>query len=158
MIQSSKVPCNFSCGELSGDASPCRKCARNLLYKLDLLQQPCRVVPDGNKFGVWYKGEIRIHRLSLENAQTLVAFMNSALREEDTNKDLLLKAGQGEAQDGRRRTARGFYCHHRSRKISPGLDSCASRRVDTPALFGSAAASTTRHSRTRATYLCSRKI
>jgi len=84
-MQSSKAPCNFCYAELSADVSLCQKCARNLLDKVDLLHQPCRVVPDGNRFGIWYKGEIRIRRLSLENAQTLVALMNSALRKEDIN-------------------------------------------------------------------------
>lgn len=85
MIQSSKAPCYFCYAGLSADASICEQCTRNLLDKLDLLHQPCRVVPDGNRFGIWYKGEIRIHQLSLENAQSLAALMNSALREEDTS-------------------------------------------------------------------------
>ncbi len=85
MVQSVKAPCHFCYAELSEDGSACEKCARNLLDRVDLLHQPCRIVPDGNRFGISYKGEIRIHGLSLENAQTLIALMNSALREQDIN-------------------------------------------------------------------------
>ncbi len=83
MIPSSKAPCYFCYA--ATNISACEKCARNLLDNLDLLHQPCRVVPDGGRFGIMYKREIRIHGLSLENAQRLAALMNSALREEDRN-------------------------------------------------------------------------
>jgi hypothetical protein len=85
VIQSSKILCYFCYAELSADASACEKCGRNLRDRLDLLHPPCKVVPDGQRFGIWYKGETKIHGLSLENAESLAALMNSALREEDKN-------------------------------------------------------------------------
>jgi hypothetical protein len=85
VIQSIKAPCHFCYAGFSADATACGKCARNLLDNLDLLHQPCRVVPDGSRFGIFYKGEIRIHGLSLGNAQNLAAIMNAALRDEDKN-------------------------------------------------------------------------
>ncbi len=83
MAQSVKAPCHFCYAGFSADGSACDKCARNLLDNLDLLHQPCKVVPDGSRFGILYKGEIRVHGLSLGNAQNLAALMNAALRTED---------------------------------------------------------------------------
>jgi len=85
VIQSGKIICYFCYAELSADAFACEKCGRNLRDNLDLLHPPCRVVPDGNRFGIWYQGEIKIHGLSFENAQDLSVIMNSALRDEHKN-------------------------------------------------------------------------
>ena len=85
MFQSSKSLCYFCRVELFADASACEKCGRNLRDNLDLLHQPCSVVPDGSRFGILFKGEIKVHGLSFENAQNLVALMNLALRDEDKN-------------------------------------------------------------------------
>jgi len=38
---------------------------------------PYEIVPDGSKFGITLRGEIKIHGLELKNAQSLISILNS---------------------------------------------------------------------------------
>ncbi len=83
MLDTRKMICPICTKELPPSTLLCLHCGSDLhgmkLARCNPKAGPFGIVPDGFKFGITLRGEVKIHGLELKNAQSLVSILNSVL-------------------------------------------------------------------------------
>jgi hypothetical protein len=88
MISASKKLCHFCASEMKPGTVQCEQCGLDLKTMKfaksrpkSESEDPYRIVVDGDKFGIAFQGEIKIHGLEPKEAQTILEILNCMLGE-----------------------------------------------------------------------------
>ena len=87
-----KIICPFCFKEVVAAATWCGDCGRDLpsskqySFEIPPKREFYEIVPDGEVFGIALRGQIKIHGLEIESAQSILAALNRRYESEKVNK------------------------------------------------------------------------